>query len=163
MLPNSVRTQLLQHKPFAVIGIGPPGSGKSTYLFELAKPLRCDLISARDIQSAYGTDHSPEIDIRTSRAEALQRIEYQLSTGMSVVIDDMHCFSKQRSVLISLLRQWGVQKVHGIWFVTPLAVCLQHAEDQRKQYVERTYETLADNSPSLDEGFDSLQLAGFIA
>lgn len=163
MLPNIVRTQLLQHKPFAVIGIGPPGSGKSTYLYELAKPLRCDLVSARDIQNAYGTDSSANLDIMTSRAEALQRAEYQLSTGMSVVIDDLHCFSKQRAVLVSLLRRWGVQRVHGIWFVTPLGVCLHHAEDERKQYVEQTHRALAEINPSLDEGFDSLQLAGFLA
>lgn len=143
----------------AIIGIGIPGSGKTTTLKVLAQQERLLYINADDIRQELtgdATNHTKEPEV--------WRLAYErIKTGLQeygVVIDATHSKRSDRVRMTTFCRQHGAKHIAGYWFDTPLAVCRQRNR-QRDRIVPdavltKMHRQLADTPPSNDEGFDEI-------
>jgi predicted kinase len=114
----------------AIIGIGIPGSGKTTYLKPLAARMGLPYVSLDDIR--------------------------QELTG------DAADHGQHARTLAGFCRRHGVDDITGIWFDTPLEVCLGRNRGRDRQVPEhalhRMQARLDAAPPTESEGFDRLEV-----
>lgn len=143
----------------AIIGIGLPGCGKTTLLRPLAKKEGLAYINADDIRKELTGDarnHSKEPVVWRI---AHSRIRDGLKSA-GVVIDATHSKRKDRARMVSFCRENGAQHIIGYWVKASLKTCMQRNEARhrvvRTEAVNKMYQRLETNSPSIEEGFDEV-------
>ncbi|HZX44375.1 MAG TPA: AAA family ATPase [Candidatus Nanoarchaeia archaeon] len=121
--------------------IGIPGSGKTTLSQKLFRGLH---LVSRDLHGRYAEE---------------KLLKQFLSEGKSVVIDDTNYNKKTRQNLINLIKPYKAS-IKGIYVYARLVACLERNIKRKKAIPAVGLRGLANKfeTPSIDEGFDSLQL-----
>lgn len=136
--------------------IGIPGSGKSTF----AKYLNGEIVSPDEVRKElYG-----DISIQGNPVEVFSMVEdkirFFLSIGDDVVYDATNT-TKYRKETVKEFREYGFDKVVGIFVDTPFAICIKRnvirkdrCEPVPDGVMRQMRDNLELNPPSKADGFD---------
>lgn len=141
------------------IGIGLPGSGKTTVLTELAAQDGAAYICPDDIRLEFTGDVADQSYNQEVWRETYRRIHAALDAGHSVVVDATNAKKPDRLRLIAHCRRKADQ-VQGIWFVAPLRVILERNQRRARVVpdlaIGRMAGWLEACPPTTADGFDQL-------
>ncbi|HEX2792451.1 MAG TPA: AAA family ATPase [Candidatus Paceibacterota bacterium] len=144
----------------AIIGIGIPGSGKTTVLKPFADRTGFAYVNRDDIREELLGDAEDQSHNRLIWEEANLRTKEAVERGESVVLDSAFVDAWKREHMIAYLRELGIATVIGAYADVPLAVAKERNEARERvvpEYVlDAMHAKLAAAPPSLDEGFDAL-------
>ncbi len=141
-----------------IILIGIPGSGKSYYARTLDKPV----ISLDGIRhELYGDERILGKGSETDRAMR-DKLVSLAGEGKDAVLDATHVSAARRARMIRLGRKLGYDRIVGIWFKTPMRVCLERNRARPNALPNfvlfRMNKDLNRQPPSADEGWDELKV-----
>lgn len=143
----------------AIIGIGIPGSGKSTVLSRLSEETGAIYVSTDQIRQELTGSEADQSRNKQVIELMYQRAHEALDAGEDVIIDATNAKKPDRLRLIAHCRM-KADEVIGIWLVTPNAVSFQRNRARvrvvRDSALQSMARSLRENPPSLDEGFDEL-------
>lgn len=149
-----------------ILLIGLPGSGKSTLAQQLiAEPSRTLLISTDTIRGQLFGDEAiqgPWLLVWRELQRQLQQAALVINQGQATVAiyDATNAARRQRKDAIALCRETGFTHITGLWFDTPIWLCLWRNRRRQRQVPEevifRMYRQLRDAPPALVDGFDRL-------
>lgn len=143
-------------RPFAVLGVGLPGLGKSEILRPYADSVGASFLSAADMRRSVngGMTRRPVWNMLHDRAGELLR------AGESIVVDAGHTNHERRGKEILEYRRLGALSVIAIEFQ---AVLEELAGRDVKSLTGLTYRALEEmcidlslHPPSVEEGFDEV-------
>ncbi len=145
----------------ALIGIGIPGSGKTTTLKKFAEKNNYTYICPDDIRAELsGGDASDQSKNKEVWELTYKRTAEALNSGISVVVDATFANAGQRKSFIEFLRNSGVEKVQGLYVDTPLEIAKERNSKRDRQVpdfvLDRMYTSIKENPPTLTDGLDSL-------
>lgn len=142
------------------VGIGVPGSGKTTVLEAYARAHDLIYISPDRIREEISGDATIQSDMRQVWETAYTRMHDALQSGKSVVFDATQYKVKDRRLIVEKARESGAKKVIGVYFEVSLPVALVRNRMRGRvvpEYaIERMFNVLAVSPPSLEDGFDEL-------
>lgn len=138
--------------------IGPPASGKSTFV---EKWFKSDPISPDRIRYQLTGDESDQ----TQNAKVWETVRYQIERlaqhcygPAQVVLDATSAKRKDRRSIIAHAKECGYEKVVGIWLRTDVEECFaRNAKRDRvvpEDVILKMWTQLIDNPPSVEDGFD---------
>ena len=142
----------------AYIGIGLPGSGKTTHLKQFASKIGADYVCADDIRTEWYGDSRVQTNPGLIWEEVRRRTRKALMAGMDVVVDGTNINPADRQQMIRACAT--ATTVEAIWCQAPFGVCL--ARNQRRDRVvphhamKRMRNQLYRTPPSTKEGFDRI-------
>ncbi|HEY0010623.1 MAG TPA: ATP-binding protein [Candidatus Paceibacterota bacterium] len=143
-----------------IVGIGVPGSGKTTFLKRLAEERRLTYINKDDIRAELLGDVNDQSRNRDVWIESERRTNEALKANRDVVLDATYAERWKRVELIESLRAHGAHKVFAAYFDIPFEQA--SAQNEGREYVvgERDMawfrEQLEKEPPSEEEGFDAV-------
>lgn len=168
-LPKNELTDFLvgSKAPYALLGVGIPGSGKTSVLKQMAETLQIPRINADEIRAELLGDEADQAKNHEVWEAVYKRAEESLDAGIPVIIDATHIdpyhpTDKQREVLrpalVKKYQGFGAKAVIAAVFATPLEVA-KHNNQQRDRIVpdyvlERMHNNLQKRPVALNEGFD---------
>lgn len=149
-----------------ILGIGIPGSGKTTFLEGFAKKYGYEYICADNMRSKLGVSHSDPLvasnnpltywiwdEIRNEMNKALQ-------TRKTVVLDATFASVELRQEFIQLARKNGAEKVQGVFLDTPSEIAWQRSEKRERKISKSVFDErvkkIKEDPPSIPDGFDSI-------
>lgn len=143
----------------AYIGIGLPGSGKTTHLKKFAYEAGADYVCADDIRTEWYGDASVQANPGLIWEEVRRRARKALMAGRDVVVDGTNIKRADRQQII---RACGAaEKVVAVWCQAPFGVCMQRNRARDRVVpdyaMRRMKRQLYQNPPSRSEGFDQVQ------
>ncbi|MFB2936738.1 AAA family ATPase [Aerosakkonemataceae cyanobacterium BLCC-F154] len=149
-----------------ILFIGLPGSGKSSLAQKLiTEPCQTLLISTDKIRGQLFGDEAiqgPWFLVWRELQKQLEQAARAIVQGKAslAIYDATNAARRQRKEAIALCQQTGFTHITGIWFQTPLWLCLSHNRHRQRQVPEevifRMYRQLRDAPPTLADGFDEL-------
>lgn len=144
----------------AIIGIGIPGSGKTTVLKKFAEKNSYTYISLDEIRKELTGDESDQTKNAEVWREVYKKSADFLCDGQTVVIDATFAKDFERKAFIKFIRESGAEKIQGIFMDTPIEIA-QHRNKLRDRTVphyamERMSKNIKNFPPEIGEGFDSL-------
>ncbi len=143
-----------------IIGIGIPGSGKTTILEEFAQKHSYAYICPDDIRLDMLGDAADQSKNSQVWAEAHQRMSEYLIQGKTIVFDATFTRASERKSFINLARQSGAEKIQGIIFDTPLDIAKVRNLNRERQVPEHAIQRMSDDlnahRPSIEDGFDAV-------
>lgn len=143
----------------AVIGVGVPGSGKTTYLKPLAKKEGLAYLSADDIREEVNGDPGDQSNHLLVMRILHQRVIDNLKRH-GVVIDMTNSRQRDRRQAVKFCREHGATEVVAYWFNTPLSVAKERNRGRSRVVPERAVEAMANRlqmyPPTLGEGYDRM-------
>lgn len=149
----------------AYITIGCPGSGKSTWIKKQNFPQEDSVIvSMDDIRLELTGDTSDQSRNAEVAGIAKSRYRSALQNEVPIVIwDATNTQRKYRRELIEVAKENGYEVV-GVWFDIPLEVAKARNSGRDRvvpdHVIEKMYNSLNQNPPSREEGFDIIQKVG---
>ncbi len=143
----------------AIIGIGIPGSGKTTHLKKLAESEKFTFISSDDVREEFGYDFANRKQDRAVWVITHRRFKEAVARG-GTIIDATNLKPSDRRYLIKLAREAGATRVEGYWFNVPLEVAKKRNQTRKRVVPEEVlaemHKRLTRFLPSPDEGFDEI-------
>lgn len=143
----------------AIIGIGIPGSGKTTYLKPLAAREGLLYVNADDIRQEVNGDASDH----RRHPYVVQLFHDRVRQGLAekgAVLDMTYSRKKDRLQVVQFCRDNGAREVVAYWFSTPLSVAKARNASRSRFVPESVLYAMASrlqhNPPSLDEGYDRI-------
>ena len=143
-----------------MVGIGMPGSGKTTILKNFAERYGYAYICPDDIrQELLGdvTDNSRNNEVW---AEAYKRTREHLQEGKSIVFDATFADPEYRKAFLKFARENGAEKIQGIFVDVPseVARARNQARDRKvpNEIMDRMESDLKTTPPELQDGFDAI-------
>ena len=144
----------------AIMGMGIPGSGKTTYLRPLAERYGFIYLCPDDIRmelTGDPTDHTREEAVWDL---ARARIQQAFEGNASVVVDATFRIRRYRKEFVEFLREAGAHTVIGVYAQVPLEVAQERNQTRSRRVppdvLLRMHASLAQEPPSLEDGFDAL-------
>jgi len=143
-----------------VLGVGLPGSGKTTALKPFAEANKYTYISPDDIRREVSGDASVQTDMRQVWDLVHERTKEALERGENVVVDATFVKDWERKDFIAFARENGATKVQGVF----ADVSYEIANERNKMRdrvvpehaMERMNRFLDGDEPSVEDGFDSV-------
>ncbi|HSH55469.1 MAG TPA: ATP-binding protein [Candidatus Limnocylindrales bacterium] len=152
--------RIFEHRPGVLVGIGLPGSGKTTILKPLATELGAVYLNRDEIRAELTgdpTNHTREPQV-TRLGE--QRLAAALLAKKHVIVDATYAKRKDRTSIIELSRLYGAQLVVGLHINTGLetSIIRNNLRERRvpEEAIQRMHHKMVLSPPSMDEGFDYL-------
>lgn len=147
-------------EPYVAMGVGIPGSGKTTVLSEVAEHLDISRISPDEIREELtGSEASQSVNAE-AWDEAYLRVQTALELGHSAIVDATHAEAFRRPQTVEMYRSFGAATVVAVVFDTPLDIAKQrNAERERvvpEHALDRMHAALTREPVSTDEGFDEV-------
>jgi predicted kinase len=146
--------------PLALIAIGIPGSGKTTFLKPFAEKHGLIYINKDDIRAEFLGDVNDQSKNREVWLESERRIAEALENGQGVALDSTHVERWKREELIASLKERGATRVIGAHFDVSTERAMRQNENRERVIGEQSMlwfiRQLTKESPALDEGFDAL-------
>ena len=144
-----------------VIAIGLPGSGKTSYLRRMATMFDYDYVCPDDIRQELSGDAADQSKMGEVWARVYELVRISIENGRDVIVDSTMVKMVDRFTLIGHSRKVGATKVVGFYFQTPWETCVTLNERRWQRVVPmramlRMRQTLADQPPTEEEGFDSI-------
>lgn len=143
-----------------IIGIGLPGSGKSTVLKPLAAELGAVYVCPDNIRTEVTGDPADQTRNAFVWKLAYDRLERALKTEGLAVFDATNANGADRRKLVKLCAS-RADVVEGLWFDVPLMVCLERNRSRARvvpdEVIGRMYYQLKRDPPTLEEGFSNLE------
>ncbi len=143
-----------------IIGIGIPGSGKTTVLKEFAQKYGYAYICPDDIREEVLGDATDQSKNKEVWAEDHRRMGNFLAQGRTVVFDATFTHANGRKSFLDFARQSGAEKIQGILFDTPLEVAQERNLARERQVPEHAVKRMSDdlsaNRPVIEDGLDSI-------
>lgn len=143
----------------AIIGIGIPGSGKTTYLKPLAAREGLLYVNADDIREEVNGDASDH----RRHTYVMRLFHERVQNGLAekgAVLDMTYSRKKDRLQAVQFCRDHGATEVVAYWFSTPLSVARARNAGRSRIVPEPVLYAMAsrlqNNPPSLDEGYDRI-------
>lgn len=144
----------------AFIGIGIPGSGKTTVLKQAALNRGITYISKDDIREELLGNAEDQSQNRRVWHESLLRTNEALALGNDVIIDATNVEAWKRQELIKELRSSGASRIVGLYFNTKLSVARERNQKRVRvvpdDVLSWMQQKLDEAPPSLEEGFDDI-------
>jgi len=141
-----------------IMGIGIPGSGKSTTLKKFADKNGYEYICPDDIRLEMTGDSSNQTKNREVWEEAHRIIKKNLNEGKTSVFDATFADSKQRKSFIDFTRTHGAEKVQGVYLDIDLEIAKERNSIRERKVPERVLEimskSLSNLPPEITDGFD---------
>lgn len=142
------------------MGIGIPGSGKTTKLKDFAEKNNYYYISTDDIRQELLGDAKNQNQMKLIWDTAYLRVKEGISLGKSVVFDATFTNPKIRSQAIDLFRSFGANKVQGIFLDVDVAVAQERNKNRERVVpayaIDRMYNEILSSEPGVVDGFDSV-------
>ena len=104
--------------------IGAPACGKTHWAVRNARRLGAVILSADIVRDAIRRAGGDPFDGDRVFAELGRRLKEQMASGASVIVDATHWQRSYRAYAVSAAQAAGA-RVIGVWFDTPLEICLQ--------------------------------------
>lgn len=143
-----------------IVGIGVPGSGKTTVLKNFAGRYAYAYICPDDIRAEMTGDPKDQSKNREVWDEAYRRMAKGLDGGQTIVFDATLADERTRQQFLALARQYGAEKVQGVYVVVPLETAKERNAVRTRVVLEHVLEkmhgNLENNSPHVGEGFDAI-------
>ena len=143
-----------------IIGIGLPGSGKSTVLKPLAASRGMAYISPDDVRLELAgdtRDHSKEVQVWKT---VHRRLADAIGSG-GAVLDATHAKAKDRRSIAAFSREQGASNIIGYWMQTDIDTAIRRNAVRDRQVpvdvIRKMDTSLRSDPPSTDEGFDSIE------
>jgi predicted kinase len=143
-----------------VIGVGLPGSGKTTALKPFAEKNGYIYISPDEIREELYGNASIQRGMTEVWDMVHARAQEALHANKSIVVDATFAHANERRNFIAFCKNSGAEKVQGVFAVVPLEL-----SDKRNQARERTvpryamermYRDLSNEKPVVEDGFDAV-------
>lgn len=143
-----------------IVGIGIPGSGKTTALRAYAEDRGLTYISPDEIRAEISGDARIQSDMRLVWKTAYERMEDALKEGTGVVFDATQYKPEDRVDLIRQATAYGAEEIIGVYFDVPFTIAKERNAGRERvvpeHALERMHRLLEKHPPSLTEGFTSL-------
>ena len=143
-----------------IIGVGIPGSGKTTVLKTFAQKYDYAYICPDDIREELTGNFADQSKNREVWIEAKKRMAEKFREGKAVVFDATFANPEQRKEFLSFARENGSEKIEGIFLDVPLELAKErnrNREESVPEYVlERMAKSIRDFPPEIGDGFDSI-------
>lgn len=142
------------------MGVGAPGSGKTTHLMEAAEVLGIARISPDEIREELTGDMQNQSVNKEAWEETFLRAKSELGLGRSAIIDATHAEAWRRTKAIEQYRSYGAAMVVAVMFNPPLETIKQRNASRERvvpeHVIDRMAGALKENPPSTEEGFDEV-------
>ena len=143
-----------------ILGVGLPGSGKTTVLKPFAEKYAYTYICPDDIRKELLGDAGDQSKNREVWEEAYAQTAVALREGHTVVFDATFAESHDRKRFIDFARAQGATKVQGVFGAVPLEVAKERNRSRERVVpdfvVERMHDSLRKHPPVVEDGFDSI-------
>jgi predicted kinase len=143
-----------------ILGIGLPGSGKSTALKPFAEKYGYAYISPDEIRAEVSGDASIQTDMRQVWDIVHERTAQALEDSKKVVVDATFVKGWERRAFIQFARDHGAKWVQGVFAAVPLEITNERNNDRDRAVpdyaMERMNDFLSDEIPAVEDGFDSV-------
>lgn len=142
-----------------VVGIGIPGSGKTTMLKAFAEKNGYVYICPDDIRVELTGGYTNERD-REVWDLARQRMLESFQKGESVVFDATQYRPNDRKDLLKFARENGAEHIQGVFADVPYEVAKERNQNRERVVPEHAMERMNDalkaTPPMIEDGFDAL-------
>lgn len=143
-----------------IMGIGLPGSGKTTVLKEFAEKYGYAYICPDDIRLELTGNAMDQSMNREVWQKTYELTKSNLEAGKSSVVDATFTNEGQRQEFLDFAKANGAEKIHGIYLNIDLEVAKERNNSRDRvvpEFVlERMQKGLDDSNPNLKEGFDGI-------
>jgi predicted kinase len=143
-----------------IVGIGLPGSGKSTVLRPMASDIGAVYICPDDIRMEVTGDAADQSKNALVWKLAFERLGRALTDNGLAVFDATNANGVDRRKLVAFCRD-RAETIEGIWFDTPLATSIERNRARSRvvpdEVIGRMYNQLKLDPPQREEGFDLLE------
>ncbi len=143
-----------------ILGVGLPGSGKTTALKPFAEANDYVYISPDDIRAEVSGDASVQVDMRQVWDLVHERTKEALERGENVVVDATFVKDFERKDFIAFARESGATKVQGVFADVPYEIARERNQSRERvvpeHAMERMKRFLDGDEPSVEDGFDSV-------
>lgn len=144
----------------AVVGIGMPGSGKTSLLEPFAQRRELVYINRDSIREALTGDAANRTRNTEVECIANQQAVDSLHRKHGVVLDSTFCDVDKRRAIIGLLREAGATHIIGCRFDIPLATALMRNRGRDRvvdeMVIREMHAQLERSPPAKQDGFDEL-------
>ena len=142
------------------MGIGIPGSGKTTALKPFAEKNAHTYICPDDIRAELTGDATDQSKNREVWQEAYRRVAESLERGETIVFDATFAKDTERKNFIQFAREHGAEKIQGVFAAVPFEVANERNKARDRvvpEYaIDRMHTMLKDKPPIIEDGFDSV-------
>ena len=146
--------------PYVVMGVGMPGSGKTTALKPFAKEMGAAYLCADDIREELTGDADNQAVNKEAWELLYTRAEEKLRDGESLVVDATHAERRYRREAVERYRNFGAKTLVAIYFEIDVAQAFQRLEGRERKVplhvLERMNQSLRRNPVSPEDGFDDI-------
>ncbi len=146
--------------PYVVMGVGIPGSGKTTVLKAVATQLDITYISPDEIREELTGSMANQSVNKEAWDETYHRAKTALARSRPVIVDATHAEAWRRAEAIAQYRESGASTVVAAVFDTPLQVAkernLQRERVVPEHVLERMHKSLSKEPAAQAEGFDTI-------
>ena len=162
MKPMNTLEQQLQalSEPYVVMGVGIPGSGKTTVLREVAEHLDITRVSPDEIREELTGNQASQSVNAEAWSEAYRRVQASLELGHSAIVDATHAEAFRRPQTVEMYRSFGAVAVVAVVFDTPLEVAKERNATRERvvpEYaLDKMHAALTREPVSTEEGFDEV-------
>lgn len=166
MIKNSEAINFLSYtarkkgNPNVFISVGIPGSGKTTFMSEMASHLNIRRISPDEIREELTGDITDQSRNSEVWEIAHDRVREELEAERSVILDATHYQSELRRESATKFKAWGAKALIAVIFDIPLQVAKDRNDNRERNVpefvIDRMYDALKQTPPSFDEGIDVL-------
>jgi len=143
-----------------IIGIGIPGSGKTTILKNFAEKNNYAYVCPDDIRQEISGDVYDRSKNKEVWIEAKKRAAKEFNNGNVVVFDATFANSKERKEFLSSARDNGADKIEGIFVDIPIEIAKERNMNRERNVPELDIDRMNKNiqkfPPEIADGFDAL-------
>lgn len=142
------------------MGIGVPGSGKTTALKSLALKYSYTYISPDELRQAISGSQTDQTQNEEVWNATRQLTSEALKNGKDVVLDASFTKLNERKRFIAFARENGADKIQGLYASIPIETSISRnlARDRQvpEYAIKRMHSQLTQFPPEVEDGFDSV-------
>lgn len=143
-----------------IVGIGIPGSGKTTILKNFAEKNNYAYICPDDIRLEISGDVYDRSKNKEVWIEAKRRAAKEFDKGNAIVFDATFANPKERKEFLNSARENGVDKIEGLFVDVPLEIAKERNLNRKRNVPESDIDRMNMNirkfPPEIADGFDAL-------